>query len=107
IAPARAAPARAGPVAPVVPAAPAPPKAPSLWHDYIQSFLVENWSLVIGLLMVVAGSSLLAYFTWDKHWLLRYTIMPALLAGFTASLAGIGSWLERTDPRFKGTAALL
>ena len=104
IAPARAAPVAPARAAPVVPAA---PKAPSLWHDYIQSFLVENWSLVIGLLMVVAGSSLLAYFTWDKHWLLRYTIMPALLAGFTASLAGIGSWLEKTDPRFKGTAALL
>ena len=75
----------------------APPPGPSLWRDYVQSFLVENWYLVVGLLMVVAGSSLLAYFTWDKHWLLRYTIMPGLLGAFTASLAGIASWLERQD----------
>lgn len=86
---------------------PARPPVPSLWRDYVQSFLVENWYLVVGLLMVVAGSSLLAYFTWDKHWLLRYTIMPGLLGAFTAGLAGIARWLEARDGRFKGSGALL
>jgi hypothetical protein len=95
----------ARPPAPTPP--PPKPRGPSIWRDYVQSFLAENWYLVVGLLMVVAGSSLLAYFTWDKHWALRYTIMPALLGAFTAGLAGMGSWLERRDARLDGTAALL
>jgi len=57
--------------------------------------------------MVILGSSLLAYYTWDKHWLLRYTIMPILLGLFTWSLAGVGGWIERKGSEFKGTAAIL
>ncbi|MGO8677948.1 MAG: hypothetical protein ACLQVX_19030 [Limisphaerales bacterium] len=87
---------------------PAPPAArPSLWESHIQPFFVENWYIVAGIAMVILGSSLLAYYTWDKHWLVRYTIMPALLAFFTWSLAGAGSWLERKGAEFKGTAAIL
>jgi hypothetical protein len=57
--------------------------------------------------MVILGSSLLAYYTWDKHWLVRYTIMPALLALFTWSLAGAGRWIEKKGDEFKSTAAIL
>jgi hypothetical protein len=91
------------PVAPPV----TPPARPSLWENHIQPFFVENWYIVAGIAMVILGSSLLAYYTWDKHWLVRYTIMPALLALFTWSLAGAGGWLERKGAEFKGTAAIL
>src|SRR2546425_11410114 len=57
--------------------------------------------------MVILGSSLLAYYTWDNLWLCRYTIMPALLALFTWSLAGVGSWIEKKGSEFKSTAAIL
>jgi len=102
-----------GPVAaaavPPPPVAPTPPPRarPSVWENHIQPFFVENWYIVAGIAMVILGSSLLAYYTWDKHWLVRYTIMPALLALFTWSLAGAGSWLERKGAEFKGTAAIL
>jgi len=90
--------------APVPPAA--PPK-PSLWEQHIQPLFVENWYIVAGILMVILGSSLLAYYTWDKHWLIRYTIMPALLGLFTWSLAGAGRWIEKKGSEFKTTAAIL
>ena len=72
------------------PALPTPPAKPSLWEQHIQPLFVENWYIVAGILMVILGSSLLAYYTWDKHWLVRYTIMPVLLGLFTWSLAGAG-----------------
>lgn len=99
------------PVASAPPVMPAPepekPREPTVWEEHIQPFIAENWYIVAGIGMVIAGSSLLAYYTWDKHWLLRYTIMPALLAFFTWALAGAGSWIERKSKEFCGTAAIL
>ena len=92
---------------PVQPATPAGPPPPSVWWDHVQPFFVENWYMVAGVLMVIAGSSLLAWYTWDKHWAVRYTIMPTLLAGFTWALGAMGSWVERQDEEFEGTAAIL
>jgi hypothetical protein len=83
------------------------PKVPSIWEAHIQPFVLENWYLVAGIAMVVVGSSLLAYYTWDKHWLWRYTIMPLLLASFTAALAGAGRWIAARGNQFRGTAAML
>lgn len=83
------------------------PPLPSVWRDHVQPFFAENWYMVAGVLMVIAGSSLLAWFTWDKHWAVRYTIMPALLAMFTWALGAMGSWVERQDRQFQGTAAIL
>lgn len=83
------------------------PNVPSIWEAHIQPFVLENWYLVAGIAMVVTGSSLLAYFTWDKHWLWRYTIMPLLLALFTAALAGAGTWMTARGKQFRGTAAML
>ena len=86
-----------------------PPAAqkPTVWQEHIKPFISENWYMVVGLIMVLTGSSLLAYYTWDKSWILRYTIMPGLLALFTAALAEAGGWLERRDGSLKGTALLL
>jgi len=95
------------PPLPVAPEAPAPPSTPSLWEKHIQPLFVENWYIVAGIAMVILGSSLLAYYTWDKHWLVRYTIMPSLLALFTWSLAGVGRWIEKKGSEFKSTAAIL
>ena len=86
---------------------PAAPPKPSAWDAYFKPFLVENWYIVVGLLMVLVGSSLLAFYTWDKSWLLRYTIMPALLALFTAGLAETGRRIERRDRSLQGTATML
>jgi len=83
------------------------PQVPSIWQDHIKPFFTSNWYMVAGIIMVIVGSSLLAYYTWDKHWLLRYTIMPALLGGFTVALALTGSWIEKREKRFIGTAAML
>ena len=80
---------------------------PSLWQNHIQPFFAENWYMVAGIFMVIAGSSLLAFYTWDKHWLVPYTIMPLLLAFFTAGLAGVGSWVEKRGEEFWGMAAML
>ena len=80
---------------------------PSLWQDHIQPFFAENWYMVAGIFMVIAGSSLLAFYTWDKHWLVPYTIMPLLLAFFTAGLAGVGSWVEKRGKEFLSMAAML
>src|SRR5262249_5416831 len=89
------------------PAAPTAPTPPSLWRTHVQGLLAENWYIVAGIAMVLVGASLLAYFTWDQHWLLRYTIMPVLLAAFTAALAATASWLEAKDRAFSGTGAML
>lgn len=89
------------------PAEPIGPPPPSVWRDHVQPFFVENWYMVAGVLMVIAGSSLLAWYTWDKHWAVRYTIMPALLAAFTWALGAMGTWVERQDEQFEGTAAIL
>lgn len=83
------------------------PVGHTLWNNHIQPFLVENWYLAAGVAMVLVGSSLVAYYTWDKHWLVRYTIMPALLGLFTFGLARTGTWIEKVDAQFRGTAAVL
>ncbi|MCP4657186.1 MAG: hypothetical protein GY856_17395, partial [bacterium] len=92
---------------PPVPRRDPEPAVPSMWKDHIQPFLVEHWFMVAGILMVIAGSSVTAYYTWDKHWLLRYTLMPAMLAGFTVALATVGTWIEKKGTRFRDTAAML
>jgi hypothetical protein len=93
--------------APVRPATPPEPPPRSVWRDHVQPFFVENRYMVAGVLMVIAGSSLLAWYTWDKHWAVRYTIMPTLLAGFTWALGAMGSWVECQDQEFEGTGAIL
>lgn len=102
----RTAPRPAAPVPPPPPA-PAPEPEPSLWDDHVLPFFTANWTMLTGIAMVVVGSSLLAFYTWDKHWLLRYTILPLLLGGFTGSLARIASWIESRDAKLKGTADML
>lgn len=87
--------------------APPPPAGPSLWEAHLHPFFAENWYMVAGVVMAIAGSSLLAYYTWDKHWLVRYSLMPLLLAGFTMLLARLGTWIESRDQKFAGTAAIL
>jgi len=85
----------------------AAPKAPTMWQDHLRPFFLENWYIVTGILLLVVGSSLVAYQSWDRHWLVRYTILPGLLGGFTAGLAWLGGWLERKDYQFRDTAAIL
>jgi hypothetical protein len=93
-------------VAPVEP--PKPPTASSvIWRDHIQPWLTENWYLVAGVVMVVAGASLISVYFWDRSPEVKYTLLPALLAGFTIAVAAAGSWIERQDKQFRGTAALL
>jgi len=99
----------APPVGTVVPSVevappPAPPRPPTPWEQHVQPFLMENWYIVAGIAMVLLGCSLLAYYTWDKHWLVRYTLMPLLLGGFTWSLAGVGKWIETKSAEFRGPA---
>jgi len=89
------------------PAPPPEPKSPTIWEQHVRPFFVENWYFVAGIAMVILGSSLLAYYTWDKHWLWRYTIMPALLALATAAFAGAGRWIASRGKEFIGTAAML
>ncbi|MBL6707472.1 MAG: hypothetical protein ISQ06_15280, partial [Planctomycetaceae bacterium] len=50
----------AAPTSPVKPAPPKLPPPPSVWRDHVQPFFAENWYMVAGVLMVIAGSSLLA-----------------------------------------------
>ena len=80
---------------------------PRVWREHVRPFFAANWYLVAGIAMVLVGSSVLAYYTWDKHWLVRYTVLPGLLAAFTALLGFAGSWIERRDEAFRGTAAML
>ena len=60
-------------VPPVVEEQPQPAPRPRravatpLWRKHVESFVADNWYLVLGVLMVVVGSSVLAYYTWDKH----------------------------------------
>ncbi|MEI6210195.1 MAG: hypothetical protein WCR06_01090 [bacterium] len=84
------------------------PPAPTIWETHIQPFLAANWYILAGLLMVVAGASLLAYFTWDKSAYVRYLFLPVLLASFTGGLAEIGRRLFRrhTDLQITGTFLL-
>src|SRR5207342_1588764 len=90
--PGRASPPPAAP-GPSRPAPARPRPEPPAWQRHVQGFFAENWYMVAGVLMVVVGSSLLAYFTWDRNWLLRYTIVPVLLGAFTATLARTATWL--------------
>ena len=107
--PLEAPPAESVPAAPQVetPAPePTPPRArvvPDRWRE----FVTENANLLAGVAMLLVGASLVAYFTWDRHWLFRYTIVPGLFAAFTAGLAGVARWLERTAASERGTAAML
>ena len=80
---------------------------PSIWRDHMKPFLSDYWYIMAGVIMVIAGSSLVAYVTWDKHWLLRYTIMPILLAIFTGGMAFLGTWIEKKGREFLGTASIL
>lgn len=89
------------------PVAPPQPRQPSLWEAHLQPYLTENWYMVAGVVMSIAGSSLLAYYTWDKHWAVRYSLMPVLLGAFTMLLGFLGGWIERRDAEFGGTAAIL
>ncbi|MBT6156704.1 MAG: hypothetical protein HOK71_17555 [Planctomycetaceae bacterium] len=94
--------------APVVtPAPPPPPPTPTIWQEHIQPFLTENWYMVAGVVMVVAGASLISVYFWDTQPIVKFTLMPALLAGFTFAVAMAGSWIERQDAKFRGTAAVL
>ena len=86
---------------------PATPRGPSAWRTHLQPFFVDNWYIVVGLLMLLAGCSLVAYYTWNGHWLWRYTLLPAMLGGFTFGLAGLGTWIENRQEQFRGTAASL
>ena len=88
-------------------AAPPPVPEPSIWSEHVQPFLAENWYMVAGIVMMLAGSSLLAYFTWDKGWLLRYTVLPVLFGALTWFLAWSGSRLERKDRSMSGMAAMM
>ena len=88
-----------------------PPKPPSatsiIWQDHIQPLLTENWYMVAGVVMVVAGASLISVYFWDQAPVIRFTLLPALLAGFTVTLAFVGSWIERQNRKFRGTGATL
>ncbi|HBC85806.1 MAG TPA: hypothetical protein DCZ94_02505 [Lentisphaeria bacterium] len=86
---------------------PVVPPPPSLWETRIQPFFLENWYMIAGILMMVAGSSLLAYYTWDKHWILRYTIVPVIFGLFTAILAWAGTKLEKMDKSLSSMSAML
>ncbi len=94
--------------APVVTPAPPPsPPTPTIWQEHIQPFLTENWYMVAGVVMVVAGASLISVYFWDTQPVVKFTLMPALLAAFTFAVAMTGTWIERQDLKFRGTAAVL
>ena len=84
-----------------------PPPAPSFWDRHIRPFIAANWYLLAGLLMVVSGASLLAYFTWDKSVFVRYLFLPVLLGAFTAGLAELGLRLYRRHDELRATGSFL
>ncbi|MEO1997283.1 MAG: hypothetical protein ABGZ17_18595, partial [Planctomycetaceae bacterium] len=91
---------------PVVP--PRPPTTTSIiWREHIQPLLSENWYMVAGIVMVLAGASLISVYFWDQSPVIRFTLLPGMLAAFTLSLASVGSWIERQDIKFRGSGALL
>ncbi len=92
---------------PAAPVAPEEPPPPSVWQEHVQPLLLEYWYLVAGLVLMIAGASLLAYLTWDKSPLWRYTVMPGALLVFTVSLAELGAWLARRGEELRGTGAML
>lgn len=94
------------PTVAVVSPPPVPP-SPSVWDEHIRPFLAANWYIMSGLLMVVAGASLLAYFTWDKSVFVRYLFLPALLAGFTAGMAELGLRLARRHEELRASGTFL
>ena len=83
-----------------------PPK-PTVWDTHIQPFLTANWYIIAGLLMVVAGASLLAYFTWDKSAFVRYLFLPILLGAFTGGMAELGLRLFRRHEELRVTGTFL
>jgi hypothetical protein len=84
-----------------------PAPKPTVWDSHIQPFLTANWYIIAGLLMVVAGSSLLAYFTWDKSVFVRYLFLPIILGVFTAGLAELGLRLARRHEELRVTGSFL
>jgi len=93
--------------APVHVAAVRPPPKPTVWDSHIQPFLAANWYIIAGLLMVVAGASVLAYFTWDKSAFVRYLFLPLLLGAFTGGLAELGLRLSRRHEELRVTGTFL
>ncbi len=92
--------------APIVPV-PIEAPQPSVWDRHIQPFFAANGYMLAGIGMVIVGSSLVALYTWDKHWLVRYSVMPALLALFTWALARAGQWIEDRDRELRSMGAML
>ncbi|MBI5528017.1 MAG: hypothetical protein HY897_16925 [Deltaproteobacteria bacterium] len=92
---------------PVVSVAAKPPPERPAWREEFQTFLAKNWYIAAGLAMVVVGASLLTYFTWDKHWLLRYTVAPSLLALFTLALPYLAGRIEARFEALRSTTILL
>ncbi|MBL6764056.1 MAG: hypothetical protein ISQ14_03805, partial [Verrucomicrobiae bacterium] len=83
------------------------PDRPSFWRAHVRPVVNENWYVFAGIAMVIVGASLLAFYTWNKAWWLRYTIMPGLLAGFTWGLARLAGWMEGRSGEFRDTGAIL
>jgi hypothetical protein len=81
--------------------------SPSVWDEHIRPFLAVNWYIIAGLLMVVGGASLLAYFTWDKSLLVRYLFLPVLLAVFTGGMAELGLRLIRKHETLRASGTFL
>ncbi len=105
-------PAEPKPVVPRMPSrvvpVPAPkPAEPGLWDSHVRPFLIKNWSMVAGISMVIVGSSLLAYYTWDKKLVAAIHALLSLLGFFTMALAWGGNWIEKQGQRFKSNAAML
>ncbi|WDE97350.1 hypothetical protein PQO03_05215 [Lentisphaera profundi] len=79
----------------------------SIWQEHMKPFINDNWFMIAGLMLFIGGSSILSYFTWDKHWVFRYTLMPSLLASFTLGLAYLGKWIESKGKEFVSSATIL
>ncbi len=83
------------------------PVRTSFWESHLQPALTENWYVFAGIAMVLVGATLLAYYTWEKAWWVRYTIMPTLLATFTCTLAWIGNWVLGKGEEFRSISSML